>query len=233
MKKRIDNFLNGSALGGAVLLFFILLSIGIFAIETEFQNSEILRILNLIVVIVFALEYCLRIWVASDHPKGRPGYIFSRYGFIDLLAFLPALLIPAANGSVILRALRLLRLVQILKLEFVRKGLKYTISALRKSRDELLVSVAISLSLIFFGAVGMYYVEGAAQPEAFGSIPRALWWSMATLTTVGYGDAYPITAAGKGVASLLAIVGIAAVAMPAGILAAAFSRAHNSDTGDG
>jgi voltage-gated potassium channel len=87
----------------------------------------------------------------------------------------------------------------------------------------LIVSFAFSGFLIFVGAVSMFYIEGSVQPETFGSIPRALWWSVATLTTVGYGDVYPITPIGKILASLIALIGIAAVAMPAGILAAAFT----------
>ena len=97
--------------------------------------------------------------------------------------------------------------------------------ALSKAKGDLAVSCAVSIFLIFIGAVGMYYVEGQVQPEAFGSIPRALWWSVATLTTVGYGDVYPVTAWGKALAGFIAFVGITAVAMPAGILAAAFSSA--------
>ncbi len=101
--------------------------------------------------------------------------------------------------------------------------------AFKHSWNELLVSFIISLIMIVFAAVIMYFIEGNAQPETFGSVPRALWWSMATLTTVGYGDAVPITALGKVVASFIALVGISAIAIPAGIFAAAFQKVGIKD----
>jgi len=97
--------------------------------------------------------------------------------------------------------------------------------AVGSRRYELLASAAIALLLMFVSATAMYMVEGETQPENFGSIPRAIWWSMATLTTIGYGDTYPITVIGKIFAGITALASLALVAMPAGILAAAFSEA--------
>ena len=208
-----------------MLIFLILVSVIAYALETEYQQVTIFKIICTAVAVIFAIEYALRVWSASLQPKGRLGYIFSFYGVVDLLAFLPALLIPAASGGLLLRILRLLRLAQILKIRALKKGILRLNLALSKAKGDLAVSCAFSIFLIFIGAVGMYYVEGKVQPDDFGSIPRALWWSVSTLTTVGYGDVYPVTAWGKVLAAFVAFVGITAVAMPAGILAAAFSSA--------
>ena len=228
-KRLINHFLNASRIGSFLIALFIFLSILSFTLETEFNEAGLLQALSYAIAVIFLIEYILRIWTADlatpeeKHPKLR--YIFSFYGLVDLLAFIPALILPHASGSVVLRSLRLLRLLQIMKFKPLARGLKRVFTAVHASRSEMTVSLIISVILIFFGAVAMYYLEGEKQPDAFGSIPRALWWSMATLTTVGYGDVFPVTPAGKVVASAMAIVGIAAVAMPAGILAAAFSRA--------
>ena len=208
-----------------MLIILILVSVIAYALETEYQQVTIFKIICTAVAVIFAIEYALRVWSASLQPKGRLGYIFSFYGLVDLLAFLPALLIPAASGGLLLRILRLLRLAQILKIRALKKGILRLNLALSKAKGDLAVSCAFSIFLIFIGAVGMYFVEGKVQPEDFGSIPRALWWSVSTLTTVGYGDVYPVTAWGKVLAAFVAFVGITAVAMPAGILAAAFSSA--------
>ena len=174
------------------------------------------------------VEYFGRIWTAdynqSNSNKARFGYIFSFYGIIDIIAFLPVLIFPSVSGSTVIRLLRVMRLIKIMKIKTITIALRRVTLAISRSYREILISFSISIALIFIGAVLMYNVEGQAQPEAFGSVPRALWWAVATLTTVGYGDVYPITALGKFLAALMALIGIAAVAMPAGILAAAFMQ---------
>jgi len=231
MKKQINHFLNHSVVGGALLTSLILISVIAFFLETEYENSIGLQRLGYIIAVIFGIEYFFRIWTAdiSFPGKGYKKYIFSFGGIIDLLAFLPALLSPAANGSFVLRLIRILRLVQILKIKPITRGIQRTINALKTSWNELLASLMISLILIVFGAVLMYFAEGKVQPEAFGSVPRALWWSMATLTTVGYGDVYPVTALGRIIASIIAIIGISSVAVPAGIFAAAFQKVGVKD----
>lgn len=232
MKVKVDKFLNNSPIGSCLLIGLILTSIIAYALETEFRASDVLKMISATVAILFALEYILRIWSSSIRPKGRLGYIFSFYGLIDLIAFLPALLLPVASGTVVFRALRLLRLAQILKIQAVRNSIVHFLAALNQARNNLIVSFTFSAALIFAGAVTLYYVEGGGQPDDFGSIPRALWWSVAALTTVGYGDVYPITPLGKILASVMALIGIAAVAIPAGILAAAFTSVAEDKTED-
>lgn len=235
MKTRLYSFLN-SAIGGKTIALLIFLSLLFFALETEYQSNVFLNYIGIGIAAVFGLEYLSRIWVADiERPEGetamksRIKYMTSFYGILDLVAFLPALIIPAASGSVVLRVARVTRLLHLMKFKPLTEGIRRTSKAIRASKNELLTSMFICGLLIFLGAVIMYLVEGQVQPDAFGSIPRALWWSLATLTTVGYGDVYPITALGRFVASTMAIVGIGAVALPAGILAAAFTKANHFD----
>lgn len=227
LKAKVYDFLNDSKMGSVVLGALIIFSIGIFSAETEYTNNAVLLKANLVIASIFGVEYILRIWSANHAavPSARTKYITSFYGVIDLIAFLPALILPLFNVSLLLRLLRMLRLLQLLKIRSLTRGLSRVMKAVDDSKSELAVTVLMSTLLIFIGAVLMYFVEGKVQPEQFGSIPRALWWSIATLTTVGYGDVYPITAAGRLLASIIALVGIAAVAMPSGILAAAFMKA--------
>lgn len=222
MKEKAYQFLYKSRIGGTLIAFLVFASLTLFTLETEFQDLKWLRQASYAIACIFALEYFLRIWVADKTKNGRLGYIKSFEGIIDLIAFVPALLFPGAGASVILRALRVARLLQILKIRAFSKGLFRIKRALNECKSELGVSVLISISLIFVGAVLIFFAESRVQPETFGSIPRALWWSMATLTTVGYGDTYPITLFGKVIASAMAMVGIGAVALPAGIIANAF-----------
>ena len=125
---------------------------------------------------------------------------------------------------VLLRLLRLIRMFRIIKLIETNKSLLFFFRSISKSKSQLISSLIVTLFLLLFGAVILYIVEGNAQPETFGSIPRAMWWAMATLTTVGYGDVYPITLLGKICASFIALIGIGIVALPAGIIAANFTH---------
>ena len=124
----------------------------------------------------------------------------------------------------LLRLIRLIRMFRIIKLVETNKSLLMFFRSISKSKSQLLSSLIVTLFLLLLGAVILYIVEGTTQPETFGSIPRAMWWSMATLTTVGYGDVYPITLLGKICASFIALIGIGVVALPAGIIAANFTN---------
>jgi voltage-gated potassium channel len=101
--------------------------------------------------------------------------------------------------------------------------------AVRSRKDELIVTAGLAVAVVLFGATALYWAEGVVQPDKFGSIPRSIWWAVVTLTTIGYGDAYPVTALGKVLAAMVAIAGIALIAMPTGILAASFSDALARD----
>ena len=213
MQGAVYRALNTSKIGSAVITLLILVSvIGLF-LETEYTDSVVLRQIGFVIAVLFGIEYALRIWTAPAAPgapkRARIRYITSFSGIIDLLAFIPALFLLSNNSSMLLRLLRLLRLAQIMKIPHLATGITHLGRAMKDSWDELLVTFFLAVMFICLGATGMYLVEGDVQPEAFGSIPRAMWWAMATLTTVGYGDVYPITPMGKVFASFIALVGIA------------------------
>jgi voltage-gated potassium channel len=174
----------------------ILLSIITFSIETipdlKPQTRNILQSIELVCVLVFTLEYFLRIYVADN----RFQFIFSFYGIIDFLAILPFYLSFGLDLRS-LRALRFLRLFRILKLVRYNKAMKHFTRAIKSAKEEILLFILITLILIYFSAVGIYYFENQAQPEHFSSIFDSLWWAIITLTTVGYGDVYPRTIGGK------------------------------------
>lgn len=182
-------------------------------------------------VAVFSLEYVLRIWSCVEEPqyagpiRGRVRFAVSPLAIVDALAVLPFYL---PFFSVDLRVLRMFRLFRIMRIMRIAKLARYSESLqmlLRvvKSRKEPLISAGlILLILLVVAASMMYYAEHDAQPEVFSSIPAAMWWAAVTLTTVGYGDAYPITAIGKVIASIIAMLGIGMFALPCGILGAAF-----------
>ncbi len=157
--------------------------------------------------------------------RGRLRYMMTPRAVIDLLAVLPFYLSLGMTESFLLRLFRLLRIISLAKFSRYTAALNSLGQAIADRRYELLVSLGAALLVLLFSATVLYVVEGRAQPEAFGSIPRALWWGVATLTTVGYGDVYPVTVLGQLFAGMTALAAVGMVAMPAGILAAAFSEA--------
>ncbi len=179
---------------------------------------------------LFTIEYLTRLWIAGEDPRyrglmGRVRYIFSIWALIDLAAILPALLTGSGVAGLALRALRMFRIARLARLGALSDAAEAMSSAIQDRKYELILTAALGLLLMLVSATLLYFVEGPSQPEDFGSIPRSLWWAVATLTTVGYGDAFPVTVAGKLLAAITAVAGIAFVAMPTGILAAAFSDA--------
>ena len=184
---------------------------------------------EIISVVVFTLEYVGRIWTCTlieryRHPiKGRIQFILSPIGLIDLLAILPFYLpfIMSIDGR-ILRLLRLFRLVRIFKMGRYSTAFQMIANVLNRRKEELLVTLTIVLLVLVLASSLMYYVEHEVQPEAFSSIPATMWWGVATLTTVGYGDVYPITSIGRVLGAFIAIMGVGIFALPAGIIASGF-----------
>lgn len=186
---------------------------------------------ELVSVILFSIEYILRVWTAdlkkrySSPILGRIKYIFSPMAMIDLLAILPfyiPFLIPVDLRF--LRALRLFRLLRLLKIGRYSKAMQIVGSILKRKRPELTITFVIIFVLLIITASLMYYVEHDAQPGKFSSIPETLWWSVCTLTTVGYGDIVPVTPFGKFCGGVIALLGIGTFALPAGILASGFDE---------
>ncbi|MEO7993801.1 MAG: ion transporter [bacterium] len=177
---------------------------------------------------LFAIEYVLRVWVAPESfiyatPGGRWRYLTSPYALIDLIAILPGLLPALLHVDLrFLRVIRLIRLFRVLKLTRYSDAMHLLGRVLMRTRDELLITVFVLLILLVLSSSFMYLVENSAQPDKFGSIPDAMWWGVATLTTVGYGDIFPITAGGKILAAFMALLGIGMFALPTGIISSAF-----------
>jgi voltage-gated potassium channel len=201
----------------------ILLSIITFSIETipnlKPQTKTILQSIELICVIVFTIEYVLRIYVANSKLK----FIFSFFGLIDFLAILPFYLSFGVDLRS-LRALRFLRLFRVLKLVRYNKAMNHFTRAIKSAKEEIFLFILITLILIYFSAVGIYYFENQAQPEHFSSIFDSLWWAIITLTTVGYGDVYPITVGGKVFTFFILMIGLGIVAIPTGIISSALTK---------
>ncbi|WP_147822116.1 ion transporter [Salidesulfovibrio onnuriiensis] len=180
-------------------------------------------------VCVFTVEYVLRVWVCDqclvdDHPVlCRVRFMFRPLMLVDLLAILPfylPLLIPM--DLIFLRTLRLLRLARVLKLGRYSDAMQVFGAVVRNKKEQLAVVCFILCILLVVASSLVYHFEHEAQPAVFGSIPESLWWAVITLTTVGYGDVYPVTAMGRIMASLIALLGIGMFALPAGILSAGF-----------
>jgi voltage-gated potassium channel len=201
----------------------IFISIITFSVETipdlKPQTRTILQSIEVFCVIIFTLEYILRIYVADSKPR----FIFSFFGIIDLLAILPFYLSFGVDLRS-LRALRFLRLFRVLKLVRYNRAMNHFTSAIKSAKEEIFLFIFITLLLIYFSAIGIYYFENQAQPEHFSSIFDSLWWAIITLTTVGYGDVYPITVGGKVFTFFILMIGLGIVAIPTGIISSALTK---------
>ncbi len=222
---------RGLSLFNIVMLFAILASICLGILQTEASLPTLVREImtgaQLVLLVIFIIEYALRVWTAVENPahSSRLRYMLKPASLLDLLVLL--LLFSATLGAeaFILRFMRLLRLLMLARLTRFSSAMVILVKAVSSRRYELLASASLALVLLILTSSLLYVIEGEQQPEAFGSIPRAMWWSVATLTTVGYGDAIPWSVFGKICAGVSALAGVGLVAMPAGILAAAFSNA--------
>lgn len=182
-------------------------------------------------VVVFTLEYLARLWACTADAEvgkrpilGRVGFFFRPMSLIDLLAVLPWYLPFFSVDLRFVRSLRILRIFRVLKLaRYVRAVSLFTI-VLKRTREEMLISLLGLLVLLILASSCMYYLEHDDQPEAFASIPDTMWWSIATLTTVGYGDVYPKTGLGRLLAGMIAVLGVCTLAIPTGIMAGAFTE---------
>lgn len=199
------------------------------SMESEFRYW--FHAFELFSVAVFSVEYVIRLWLCTadlrytSAVKGRLKYMLSPMAFIDLLAILPFYLPMIITLDLrFLRALRLMRLIRLLKIGRYSESLKKFGIVLKLKKEELGITVFIVGLLLILTSSSMYYIEHDAQPDAFSSIPMAMWWAVATLTTVGYGDVYPVTAFGKILGAVIAILGVGMVALPAGIIASGFTE---------
>jgi voltage-gated potassium channel len=233
VKKKLKSVVEDiSCREGRIFAIFIqlliVISIVTFSAETiPSMDPNTLKILNWIetfCIVVFTIEYLLRIYLADSKVK----FIFSFFGIIDFLAILPFYLAIGVD-LLSIRALRLLRLFRLFKLVRYNNAIKKFITALKMAKEELILFFFITIILLYLSAVGIYYFESDAQPESFGSIFDSLWWAVATLTTVGYGDVYPVTIGGKIFTFFILLIGLSIIAIPAGIIASALSNSVKKD----
>ena len=213
------------------IIWLILFSLLLVVIETEPALHEgystLFYGLELLILAVFAVEYAARLWVCVENPRFSSRLTYARrpMALLDLFVIVTMAISLVGFEGAILRLLRLARLLRVAKLGRFAEAFRTIGEAIGARRYELGVSLAIAVALLIVSASALYLLEGGLQPDAFGSIPRAMWWAVATLTTVGYGDVVPITPMGRVFATLTAITGVGLIAMPAGILASAFSDA--------
>ena len=216
------------------MVTLIVSNVAAFALETVpsigAAYGRPLEIFNSVSVLIFTLEYLARVWVSVEHKPlsvhgligHRLRFISSPYMIIDLLAILPFYL--AFLTTIDLRVLRVFRLLRFLKLVRYSPALSSLVGAFVAERRALLGALLIMFCMLMVSSSLMYFIEGAGQPEEFGSVPAAMWWGLSTLTTVGYGDSVPITDLGRFVGGIVMIMGLGVFALPIGIIATGWSQ---------
>jgi len=179
-------------------------------------------------VVAFTAEYVLRIWSCTvlerfaSPVRGRLRFAVTPMALVDLFAILPFYLPFVGVDLRFVRAVRLMRLFRVVKVARYSEALRAFGRVFRAKKEELLVAAAVMFLVLLFAASLIYFAENDAQPEHFSSIPAAMWWGVATMTTVGYGDVCPVTTLGKVIAAVVSVLGIAMFALPTGILGAGF-----------
>lgn len=246
IKQRVHRILDRTDGGfsgfDVFIISLICLNVIALIVETVDEIHDVsplaFRTFDTISVVIFTVEYALRVWsCTAEEQYGQPVWGRLRFAvtpvvFIDLLAILPfyvALVAPV--GLLDLRVLRFLRAVRLLariaRLSRYSSGLRTSAGVIHAKQAEL-VTVIVFLSILLLMASSlMYFAESEAQPDKFANIPQAMWWSLITLTTVGYGDVVPVTGAGRFLAGVIAILGIGLFALPAGILGSGFMEEMN------
>lgn len=221
-----DNDSKPGRLFDISIQILIFLSIVVYCLGTLPNLSpswiRTLDILNNICYVVFTIEYFGRIYITDQKLK----FIFSFYGIIDLLAILPFLFAKQFDLRAI-RALRVFRIISALKISKYNDALRRFAIALRIIGPELTLFFILTGIFIFLSAAGIYYFENEAQPKEFASIFHSLWWAIITLTTVGYGDIYPITLGGRIFTFIILLIGLGVITIPTGLIASALSSARD------
>ncbi|WP_159517573.1 ion transporter [Sunxiuqinia indica] len=240
LKEKVYHLVERGSHGSKINLYFdyaimFLIIANVIIVILESFNSIYSRFGSYLIafeifsVIVFSIEYLMRLWVSDiTHPaptktKSFFKFIFSFYGIIDLLAILPFYLPFVVKIDLkFLRILRLMRFFRIFKFNRYNSSLNLIWQVIKEKRTELGITGFLTFLVLLIASFLMYYIEGDVQPEQFPNILACLWWAVATLTTVGYGDVYPITGLGKVVSGTIALLGIGVVALPTGIIGSAF-----------
>jgi voltage-gated potassium channel len=227
-----DKIING------FIIILIILNVSAVILETvpsiHEAYKEFFRIFDLVSVIIFTIEYILRVW-SSNHDSrykhsvyGRFKYMVSTDAIIDVLAILPFYLHVMIGFDLrVLRILRLLRFLRLFRLTAYMKSAQMVRNVFKSRASELKLSLVLLLFLIIIASCLLYFAEHIAQPKVFSSIPATFWWAVVTVTSVGYGDMVPVTLIGKTLTGIIALFGLALLALPAGIITAGFLEEFN------
>lgn len=214
------------------LIFLNVMAVIIGSVQSVQERwGAFLDLFEIVSVIIFTVEYVARLWSCTVDPeysgriRGRVRHALRAMSIIDLLAILPFYLPFLGIDLRSLRVLRLLRILRVAKVGRYYSSLNLIKHVFQSKKEELVLTSALMAILLVVSSSVLYYCENAVQPDAFSSIPATMWWAVATLTTVGYGDMYPVTLMGKFCASIIAILGIGMFALPTGILGAGFVEA--------
>lgn len=208
--------------------WLILVSLATFSIDTlpdiGPQVKKVLNVIEVVTIGIFTLEYALRIAVSENRIR----FIRSFYGLVDLAAILPFYILSGLDLRAV-RIFRLLRLIRILKLFKYNQAIMRFQRAFVIAKEELILFGFIAAIMLYLSAVGIYYFENEVQPEKFKSVFHSLWWAVTTLTTVGYGDMFPITTGGKMFTFFVLMIGLGVVAVPTGLITSALSQTRSED----
>ncbi len=242
MKEHIYNIVERGANGNKFnrtfdIAILILILCSVFSIILESVSSinnrfgDQLKDFNTFTIAVFSIEYLLRLYISDrTHPsdnriKSMVKFAFSFYGLIDLLAILPFYLPLLFTVDLrFIRVLRLVRITRLLKLNRYNNSIHLIVEVIREKKDELAITGFFAFLVILLSSFIMYFIEGEAQPEQFPNVLAGFWWAINTLTTVGYGDVYPITALGKIISGIISILGIGLIALPTGLISSGFMK---------
>lgn len=222
-----DRILNG------FIITLIILNVAAVMLETipsvHEPHKEFFRIFDLVSVIIFTVEYVFRVWSSNHDPRyahsfrGRLKYMLSFEAIIDLVAFLPFYIHVAVGLDLrVLRILRLLRFLRLFRLTAYMKSARLVKNVFKAKANDLKLSLVLIMFLIIIASCLVYFSEHLVQPETFSSIPATIWWAVITVTSVGYGDMVPVTVWGKIFTGIIALMGLAVFALPAGIITAGF-----------
>jgi len=229
------NFFSGT------IILLVIVSLLSLAFETELLRDDtqldrgplpLIQFINVAIVWIFAAEFALRFWSEGENAAhkgigGRLRFLMQPVTIADVLAFAPELLamlfFPDYSGA-LFPALRAFRLFRLFKLARYVPAFAIVGAAVKRAWAPLMAALCVAAAQLYIAAMMLYLIEGDTKPEAFGSIARAMWWAVVTLTTVGYGDVYPETMWGRFAAGLVALAGVGIVALPTGILASSFAE---------
>jgi len=216
-----------------VLIVISILSLMLSTVDSFHEKyGDMITTTRNIIMPIFIIEYILRLYASGIKPKyrgiqGKIKYIFSVYALIDLVAIFPYILANSGIDSAFVRSLRLLRIFRLFRVKKYALFIKQIKTITARLKEEFMVLLFYTFILLIVLSFAIFEIEHNAQPDVFSNVFQTMWWAVATLTTVGYGDMYPVTVAGKVITAIITIVGIAFVAIPGGMFASEFMNEIN------